>query len=253
MPALQRHHTPDRLPSIPHGAGVRDVSGATIFSTGDLGTAHAMAHRMLDAGDFERGYAVLGSWLDGRAGAGSEWLHLQFHMAVLELELGMWDAAFERYVEHLAPAAASTSLALTDAPAIAWRLGLAAGDLDAVPWDGVRCAATRRLTHRDEPYVELHHVLAFAGAGDHGGLERWLVSRGRRARTASDRLVVRFGRAMRAQAAGEVAAAATGLAEVVPFVSVIGGSRAQNLLFEAIADAATRRHAAVGPGLTAAA
>lgn len=45
-----------------HVDAVHDANGCTIFSAGDVGAAHAMAHRMLDEGRFE---------------------------------LGLWDAAFE--------------------------------------------------------------------------------------------------------------------------------------------------------------
>jgi hypothetical protein len=244
MHSTQPHHEPVGV-TFAHGGAVQDASGYTIFSAGDIGAAHATAHRMLDEGEFELGHALLGSWLEGRSGSGSEWLHLQFHMAVFELELGIWDAAYERYVEHLLPAAATTSLALTDAPAIAWRLALSPESSGVVPWGAVRSAAMRRLEHRDDAYVELHHVLAFAGAGDLDLLDRWIRSRERRIQTDADRLMVRFGRAMRAYATGDVAAAASGLAEVVPCVSEIGGSRAQNELFEHIRRAARRQLDAV--------
>jgi hypothetical protein len=240
MHAMQRHRESVMTLSSDRRT-TQDASGFSIFSAGDGGAAHAMAHRMLDDGEFELGHALLGSWLEGRSGSGSEWLHLQFHMAVFELELGMWDAAFERYVEHLVPAAAHTSLALTDAPAIAWRLALSADSRGPIPWDAVRSAAERRLVHRDDPYVELHHVLAFAGAADLAGLDRWIRSRGLRARNRHDGLVLRFGRTMRAFVSGDPSAAAAGLAESAPRISEIGGSRAQNELFTRIAELAWSR------------
>jgi len=252
MYATQSHHESVEA-MFTHDSAVHDASGYTIFSAGDVGAAHAMAHRMLDEGTFELGHALLGSWLEGRSGSGSEWLHIQFHMAVFELELGLWDAAFERYVQYLLPAAATTSLALTDAPAIAWRLALSPDARDVVPWDAVRSAAARRLLHRDDPYVELHHVLAFTGAGDVDLLDRWIRSRARRARTRADGFVMRFGRAMRAYASGDVAAAATGLAEVVPYVSEIGGSRAQNQVFERVESAIRQRRQIARIGCAAAA
>lgn len=240
MHATQSHIESVETP-LTHEDPAHDASGYAIFSSGDVGAAHAMAHRMLDEGKFELGHALLGSWLEGRSGSGSEWLHLQFHMAVFELELGLWDAAFERYVQYLLPAAANTSMALTDAPAIAWRLALSPDARDVVPWDQVRSAAARRLAHVDDPYVELHHVLAFAGSGDVEALDRWIHSRERRACTRADRLALRFGRAMRVFANGDVAAAAAGLAKVVPFVSEIGGSRAQNELFAHVEKAVRRQ------------
>jgi hypothetical protein len=243
MREMQAHHETVGAAAM-NGRSVQDTSGYTIFSSGDVGAAHAMAHRMLDEGKFELGHALLASWLDGRTGSGSEWVHLQFHMAVFELELGLWGAAYARFVEHLLPAAVSGE-ALTDAPATAWRLALSDNFGGFVPWGEVRAAAARRLAHLDDPYVELHHVLAFAGADDLHNLESWIESRERRARSRADRLVLRFGRAMAAYASGDVAAAATGLAEVVPYVSEIGGSRAQNELFGQLEQAVRRQRDSV--------
>ena len=73
-----------------------DVSGFGVFSQGDAGQAHVAAHRMLDEGRHELGHRLLGAWLEGRSGSGSDWTHLQWHMAVFELAVGQWDAAFAR-------------------------------------------------------------------------------------------------------------------------------------------------------------
>ena len=73
----------------------QDVSGFGVFSHGDAGQAHVMAHRMLDEGRHELGHRLLGAWLDGRDGSGSDWTHLQWHMAVFEIAVGKWDAALD--------------------------------------------------------------------------------------------------------------------------------------------------------------
>ena len=73
-----------------------DVSRFGVFSHGDAGQAHVAAHRMLDEGRHELGHRLLGAWLEGRSGSGSDWTHLQWHMAVFELAVGQWDAAFAR-------------------------------------------------------------------------------------------------------------------------------------------------------------
>jgi hypothetical protein len=87
MQAITQHPTNERTELNPADA-VQDVSGYTIFSSGDTGAAHAMAHQMLDDGRFKEGHILLGSWLEGRTGSGSQWVHLQFHMAVFELAIG---------------------------------------------------------------------------------------------------------------------------------------------------------------------
>ena len=210
---------------------IQDESGYVVFSDGDIGSAHVMAHRLLDAGDIALGRDRLGQWLAGREGSGSDWAHIQFHMAVFELEAGDWNAAHARFLEEVLPIAAATDDALTDAPALAWRLALRAGagrgrDL---PWAPLRRTALRALEREAEPFVELHNLLALAGAGDTGSLDHWL--RRRRGASASFSPVVQMGEMLRDITLRRRRQAADRLREVVPEIPAIGGSGAQNALF----------------------
>jgi len=211
-----------------------DVSGFGVFSKGDAGQAHVMAHRMLDEGRHGLGHRLLGAWLEGREGSGSDWTHLQWHMAIFEIAVGKWDAALKRFETQLLPVATHTYDALTDAPAMLWRLDLAAPGPVALAWEPVRATAAHRLTHPCSPYVELHCLLALAGAGDVEGLDRWLhgkqVTQNPRAG-----LLAQMGLGFRAFAADDYELSAVALASAVPRVSELGGSHAQNLLFEDIA------------------
>ncbi|MBW2629102.1 MAG: hypothetical protein JRE45_15975 [Deltaproteobacteria bacterium] len=213
----------------------RDVSGFDVFSHGDAGQAHVMAHRMLDGGRHELGHGVLGAWLDGHDGGGSDWTHLQWHMAIFEIAVGAWEEALTRFETHILPAATDTHDALTDAPAMLWRLELAAPRPVSLAWEPVHATAVHQLTRPSTPYVELHCLLALAGARDLDGLDRWLHGR----RSTNDRkatLLAQMGIGLRAFAAGDYELASVVLAAAVPRVSELGGSHAQNLLFQDIAD-----------------
>jgi hypothetical protein len=218
----------------------QDVSGYAVFAAGDIGSMHVMAHEMLDRGLFEQGHRRLGAWLRGRTGAGSEWVHLQWHMAVFELALGDWDAAHARFQKFVLPAAATGQDALTDAPAMLWRLSLEAPRPVRLPWEPVRATALESLRRPADPYVELHGLLALAGARDAESLEQWLARRGPAGLPRAERLVWRMGEGLQAYASGNYRRAAAMLSEVVPHVSEIGGSRAQNELFVAIEKACRR-------------
>jgi len=211
-----------------------DMSGFAVFSYGDAGQAHVMAHRMLDEGRHGLGHRLLGAWLEGRTGSGSDWTHLQWHMAVFELAVGEWDAALARFETHILPVAAHTHDALTDAPAMLWRLQLAAPRTATLAWEPVRRTAARRLAQPSDPYVELHCLLALAGAGDVGGLHQWL-----RSRCAADdskaKLLTQMGTGLLALAEGDDELAAAILTAAAPKISALGGSHAQNQLFEQIA------------------
>jgi hypothetical protein len=190
----------------------RDVSGFGVFSHGDAGEAHVVAHRMLDEARYELGHRLLGAWLGQHEGAGSDWTHLQWHMAVFEIAVGKWEAP------------RPVSLA----------------------WEPVRDTALRRLTRPSTPYVELHCLLALAGAGDVDGLDRWLHSK-----PATDdpqaRLLAQMGVGLRAFAARDFEIAAAVLATAVPKVSLLGGSHAQNQLFEEIEELSWVRAQALTP------
>ena len=212
-----------------------DVSGFGVFSYGDAGQAHVMAHRMLDEGRHELGHRLLGTWLGGRDGSGSDWTHIQWHMAIFEIAVGKWEAALVRFETHILPVATRTYDALTDAPTMLWRLQLAAPRPVRLAWEPVHATAAHRLARPSSPYVELHCLLALAGAGDVEGLDRWL--RGRRAtKDPRAKLLAQMGVGLRALAAEDYELAAVVLAAAVPKVSELGGSHAQNLLFGEIAD-----------------
>ena len=200
-----------------------DISGFPIFSDGELGFAHQMAHRFKDLGRFEEGYAFLSGWLEGRTGSGSQWVHVQWHLMVFELATGRWDAAHARFVEQVFEACGS-GVAPVDAPSALWRLQLAAPGA-TLPWQPVRACAAAALTGATDRYEILHHLLALAGAGDVQTLDRWLSNR-----TGAD-VLTHLGRALRAFAAEDYALAMTYFELGLPELRTLGGSRAQNGLF----------------------
>jgi hypothetical protein len=220
----------------------RDTSGYAVFAAGDTGAMHVMAHEMLDNGLVEEGHERLGAWLEGRTGEGSEWIHLQWHMAVFELALGYWDDAHARFVAHLLPAA-TTEDALTDVPAMLWRLHLAAPRPTALPWKNARAIALESLEQSEDRYVQIHGLLVLAGARDVESLDRWLATRGDR-ESRLDQLVTQIGEGLRAHVFGDYRRAADALSEVLPSLGEIGGSRAQNELFVDIANVCRRLSAA---------
>lgn len=219
----------------------RDSGGHALFSHGDTGAAHVLAHRLADAGRADDGYRMLGAWLEGRRGSGSEWVHLQFHMAVFELAVGRWDDACARFHRHILPAAAAGDDALTDAPGLLWRLMLAASRPVRLPWNVLRRIALRRLGNTGDSYVELHNVLALAGSGDVASIDRWLDSMRPSDRPGDQFLLRNAALALRAFATRDYQRAADLLDAIVPQLHVLGGSREQNRLFGDIADESRRR------------
>ena len=212
----------------------RDISGFAVFSHGDAGEAHVTAHRMLDEGRHELGHRLLGAWLQWHDGAGSDWTHLQWHMSVFEIAVGKWEAALARLEREILPVARNSDDALTDAPALLWRLWLNAPRAVELPWEPVRDAAVRNLGRHDCPYVELHCLLALAGARDIERLEHWLRAK-RHCWDQRTSILAQLAVGLRAFAAADYELAAAALTGVRERVAELGGSHAQNQLFEDIA------------------
>jgi hypothetical protein len=156
-------------------------------------------------------------------------------MAIFEIAAGKWEAALARFETRILPVATHTHDALTDAPAMLWRLELAAPRSVRLEWEPVRTTAASRLTRPGTPYVELHCLLALAGAGDLDGIDRWLRERPE-IRSPQAKLLAQMGIGLRAFAAEDYELASVVLAAAVPQVSELGGSHAQNQLFREIAD-----------------
>jgi hypothetical protein len=215
----------------------QDISGAPLFYEGAVGWAHVEAHRLLDADRPEEGYRVLGAWLATHQGVGSDWIHVQWHMAVFEIATGHWTSAFGRFTQHILPSV-SAGEAYTDAPSLVWRLSLTSPNGVEIPWEPVREAAVKGLSEHCAPYVELHHLLALAGAGDAPSIRCWRSERKSEASSLSGHVLHRMAEGLNAFAAQDFSRAAVLLAATAPRVSRLGGSRAQNQLFELISQEA---------------
>jgi len=229
-------HSDFLVSAVGASSRTRDISGYQIFDRGETGAAHAHAHHCLDNGQIISGHRALGKWLDGHNGSGSDWVHLQFHMAIFELELGRWRQAYARFLQEVLPTAADTTEALTDAPALLWRLAISAPAAVSLPWKPLRQTALASMDECDKPFVQAHNLLALCGAGDVAAIDAWLKANRGIAESTGQRLVVQFAQALRALATGSFGQAETMLRAILPDISRIGGSHAQNGLFRQLMD-----------------
>lgn len=207
-------------------AHAEDIRGYRLFSQGELGEAHRLAHESFDAGRHAAGHRLLAGFLSRRDGQGSDWVHLQFHMALFELEIGDARAASQRFRNEILPAAATTLDALTDAPALLWRLRMSAAGGADLPWEPLRRTALAALPRGNTIFVDVHNLLALAGAGDAASIERWspvLKSAG---------WMRDFPAFCRALARGRLAEAGARLRALRPGLAQLDGSQAQLQLFD---------------------
>lgn len=206
-----------------------------VFSDGDTGRMHVLAHRLVDEHRYELGHRVLGEHLEGHRGTGCKEVHLHWHMGVFELALGQWDAAYARFCDQIATASEGGDAA-TDAPAMLWRLQLDRPDAKNLPWDVARRYATSRLADEDEEFTTLHHLLAIVGSGDTSRVRHWVEARADRHSTLGQ-----LGMGLTAFVDEDYKTAAEALSTSLGSLADIGGSDAQRLLFSRIAGVAARR------------
>jgi hypothetical protein len=231
--------------AIAHTDANPQPNGFRPFNDGDRGKVHDRVHRLIDDGRYDEARTLLADWLAHNDGSGSEWVHLQWHLAVLELGSGASLDALDRFQAHIRPAIEAGE-ALTDGPSLLWRLCMAGSRGLRDDWERVRAAADRPQDHRQDPYVELHDALALAGARDLRSLDRWLDAHLDGAGTEEDRILLKTAWGLRSFASRDFGAAAALLADAAVSASRLGGSRAQNALFEQIRGAAARRLAQPG-------
>lgn len=205
-----------------------DASGSPLFSAGTLGALHVFVHRCLDADEPTRAAPTLRRFLRDHPARDAATVHLHWHLLVLDVGLGSWDAAYGRFSQHVLPWIAPGH-ARTDGPSALWHLALACGDPNRLPWAPAARLARVHLNERD-PFLALHDALALAGAGAVAALDEWLERR------ASDEgsPLLRFGRGLRAHVSGDHAQAARLLRSAQHGLAELGGSRAQHGLFELI-------------------
>lgn len=215
----------------------RDISGFAVFSGGPAGQAHVLAHTLLDQGRADAGRQLLGQWLrttDFSQTHRAEFVHLQWHMAMFELQQGGWQAALDRFYRHVMPTSIHSCDALTDAPALLWWLALARPSMERqLPWEPVSAVARTRLHERHAPFTQIHNLLALAGAGDVRTLEKYPDTPVAGNREAQG-IVLRMATALHAYATGDYRQSADLMHDLAPRVIEVGGSHAQNRLFTAI-------------------
>ena len=163
--------------------------------------------------------------------AGHRWRSL----TLFELALGDWDAAYARFLAEVLPTATVSADALTDAPALLWRIAIAAPETVSLPWLPLARTASACMPETTEPSVQLHHLLALAGVGDAKGIADWLHAGDPKKGPKRKAVVEQFAVAMRALAASAYHRAGGLLQAMLPELLLVGGSRAQGRLFGQLA------------------
>jgi len=199
---------------------------------------HALSHVLIRQGRVRDGLARLEAFLPLLATCGRPiHCHDAWHLALLHLEELDVAAAMRVFRTHIWGITPDFVVEQLDAIALLWRIEMAAGPMDA-EWPAIAEHIAPRAVETFMPFMNAHYAYALARAGRADAVETVLARV--RARSAADdeeakRVWAPVGRAVieaaAAFGAGERARAAALLDPVMPMMTAIGGSDAQDDLF----------------------
>ena len=199
---------------------------------------HALSHVLIRQGRVAEGLARLESFLPLLAACGRPiHCHDAWHLALLHLERLDVAAAMRVFRTHIWGITPDFVVEQLDAIALLRRIEMAAGPMDA-QWPSIAGHIAPRALETFMPFMNAHYVYALARAGRADAVEAALA--GVRARSAADdeeakRVWAPVGRAVIEAAAafgtGDRARAAALLDPIMPMMTSIGGSDAQDDLF----------------------
>jgi tetratricopeptide (TPR) repeat protein len=207
--------------------------------------AHVMAHLHYEAGARVAGLKFLHKWLPDYAREGLMHCHLNWHVALWQLELGDHEAAMRTYLKGVHPGGSwgPPINVISDAASFLWRCELAGRPRDHGRWHEVSEYGTKNFPAAGVAFADVHRALAYAATGDELALEALLGQLRERAQAGQ----LPAGPIVPALAEGFGAFArkdyAKALALIEPCMAEherIGGSRAQRKLIELTLAAARR-------------
>ncbi len=138
--------------------------------------AHVMAHVHYEAGEKVAGLKFLQKWIPDYAKEGLLHCHLNWHVALWQLELGDADAAMGTYLKGVHPGASwgPPINTISDAASFLWRAELAGRPRDLGRWTEVSEYGTKSFPAAGLAFADVHRALAYAATGDNDALQKLL-------------------------------------------------------------------------------
>lgn len=199
--------------------------------------AHIRVHVLYEQGEPQRAADYLDSWMAGFDKQGLLHCHLSWHVALVALELGRFDKAWEVYRANVHPGGAwgPPINVATDASAFLWRAELAGEPRRPDLWHEVHAFVGASFPKARLAFADVHRAVACAATGDNAGLER--LREELRAGVAAGPIVAGDVVALLAEGFGAFArgdwdASIRAFEQALPRTVRIGGSRAQRDLIE---------------------
>lgn len=207
----------------------------------DLWSVHAVAHALEMQGDIERGVAwfddKLGTWESKNPFQG----HLWWHAALFPYAAGNYDEVLRLYDQFLVPLSSEFFLDIQNRASILSRLELANVDVGD-RWGELADFSRSRLGDHVLPFTDLHCCLALAGSDSASELAQFVESMNAHRQhldalgfeSVGYQTATELAYGIEQWAQGDATGAADHVLPLLDDLAPIGGSRAQQSLFEQI-------------------
>ena len=149
--------------------------------------AHVYSHVLYENGEDAAGLAYLEEWLKVFPREAQLHCHLNWHVALWNLELGNFERARRVFEDNVRPGGSwgPPINTLSDSASFLWRSQLAGQRNESSDWQAVRDYALKEFPKAGVTFADVHAALAFAAAGDTASLQTLIApaarTRGRRA------------------------------------------------------------------------
>ncbi|HTC12448.1 MAG TPA: tetratricopeptide repeat protein [Acetobacteraceae bacterium] len=226
------HHGMAQSENGDHAAAGAKIDRSLAQNPANPWAAHARAHLSYEEGDPRTASAFLASWLESYPRHAPLYSHLNWHLALAELEAGEIAAACQRFQRAFAPAVHSGPPRgkLNDGVSFLWRLELAGQARDAAAWREMHALAAGAFPRAGMAFADLHVALVEAVAGDDAALAArtgQIAALAGEGRYPSGPCVPAVAHGFAAFERGDCAGAIAALAPVAEALERIGGSHAQ--------------------------
>ena len=210
--------------------GLRNIEHALAVFPRNAHAAHIRAHLFYEAGERNAGLAFLTDWARDYPRDGQIHCHVNWHIALWNMETGRREDAWKVYRTALKPDAAwgPQLNVLTDCASFLFRAEIAGEPRRAELWHELADYAAKWFPNSGVAFADIHSALAFAMAG----AGEALVKIAETPKGAAADIIAPIAKGFGAYAKGDWTGAIAQLSPILASHERVGGSRAQRDLLE---------------------
>jgi tetratricopeptide (TPR) repeat protein len=198
-------------------------------------SVHPVAHVFYESDDHSSGVAFLEDWMGEYESHAPFYTHLNWHLALFALAQGQYGRAMALYDAAIQPAVASGRSVVFDAPSLLWRCELYGAAEALRPWEPVRTMIGQMVARPGAAFPDSHAAITYAACGDTAAIDamidalRDLDAKGH---PTAGAVILPWVQGVAAFARGEYVEALRWLEPIKNQLERLGGSHAQNEVFE---------------------